>query len=134
MHTPEIIGIRAQLFAAAIGDPKIVFEAQPTATWPVNARLDSENHSFANCARARLMRIGWLVRAGANSVTDGVRWLAGVSPFCNSGANQVIQLGKACSVLCKAYGFVENLQQQVEQTVVLGRQLARAQILREVRP
>src|SRR5215467_7308072 len=107
MHAPEIVRIRAQLFAAAIGDPKIVFKAQPAATRPVNARLNGEHHAFANSARARLMPIRWLMRAGANSVADGVRRLPGVSPFRNSRTDQVIQLRKARSVSCETHGFVE---------------------------
>src|SRR5438094_6441344 len=114
----EVVGERAQLLVAAGGDPEIIFQAQAAAAGPVNSGFDGENHSFADCTCARLMRVGRLVSARTNAVADGMRRLSGISAFGDTPAHEAIEFGKAGAVTREGAGFVEDFQQQVEQLVI----------------
>src|SRR5712691_764147 len=130
----KIVRVRAELFVAVAGNPEIVFQAQPAPAGPVNARLDGQNHALADGAAARLMRIGILVSAGAHSVANGMRWLAGIAAFGDPRTDQAIELRQAGPIDREAHGFFENLEQKIEQALVLGRELAWANVLRKIGP
>src|SRR5438132_10334005 len=131
---PEVVGKRAQLLVAAGGDPEIIFQAQAAAAGPVNSGFDGQNHSFADCTCARLMRVGRLVRAGAHAVTDGMRGLSGISAFGDAAADEAIELREAGAIASEGAGFVEDLQQQIEQLVICGCEFSRAKVLGEIVP
>ena len=62
-----------------------------------------------------------------------MRWLARISAFGDARPNQAVEFRQARAI-CERRGLVENAQQQVEQLVVLGRQLAGAKILGQIIP
>src|SRR5229473_4053367 len=126
---PKIIRIRAKLLIPRIGDPKIVFQPQATATWPVDPRFNRQNHSFANRPRPGLMRIRRLVGTSPNTVTDRMRRLTGIAAFGNPGSRQAIQFRKARAIHGMRHSFVENFQQEIEQAVILRRQVTGTNIL-----
>src|SRR5258708_3695753 len=126
---PKIIRIRAKLLIPRIGDPEIVFQPQAAATWPVDPWLNRQNHSLANRSCPGLMRVRRLVGTSPNTVTDRMRRLTGVTPLCNPRARQAIQVWKARAILGVGHGFVENFQQEIEQAVILRRQVAGTNIL-----
>src|SRR5260221_1848 len=65
---PKIIRIRAKLLIPRVRDPKIVFQPQATATWPVDPWLNRQNHSFANRSRPGLVGVRRFVGASSNTV------------------------------------------------------------------
>src|SRR5438445_1813458 len=130
----EVVGKRAQLLVAAGGDPEIIFQAPAAAAGPVNSGFDGQNHSFADCTCARLMRVGRLVRAGAHTVTDGMRGLSGISAFGDAPADEAIEPREAGTIASEGAGFVEDFQQQIEQLVICRREFARTKILGEIVP
>src|SRR5260370_12462722 len=131
---PKIVRIRAKLLIPRIPHPKIVFQPQAAATWPVNPRLNRQNHSFANRPRPGLMRIRRLVGTSSNTVTDRMRRLTGITALGNPGSRQAIQFRKARAILGMRHGFVENFQQEIEQAMIFSCQLSRTHILGQVCP
>src|SRR6266852_182762 len=126
---PKIIRIRAKLLIPRVRNPKVVFQPQTTATWPVNPRLNRQNHSLANRSCSGLMRVRRLVGTSPNTVTDRMRRLTGIAAFGNPGSRQAIQFRKARAILRKGSRFVENFQQEIEQAVILRRQVTGTNIL-----
>src|SRR5882757_10389170 len=127
---PKIIRIRAKLLIPRIRDPKIVFQPQATATWPVDPRLNRQNHSFANRPRPGLMRIRRLVGTSPNTVTDRMRRLTRITSLRNPGSRQAIQFRKARAILGMRHGFVENFKQEIEQAMIFWRKLTGTNIFR----
>src|SRR5882762_1985830 len=117
---PKIIWIRAEFLIPRFRDPKIVLQAQAAAAQPVNPRLNRQNHSLSNRSRAGLMRVWGFVGASSNAVTDRMRRLTGVAALGNPRSRQAIQFRKARAVLRIRNRFVENLQQEIEQAVILS--------------
>src|SRR6267143_5458116 len=117
---PEIIWIRAEFLIPRIGDPKIVLQPQAAAARPVNPRLDRQNHSLSNRSGAGLMRVGRFVGASSNAVADRMRRLTGITTLGNPRSRQAIQLRKARAIFRIRNRFVENLQQEIEQAVILS--------------
>jgi phenylacetate-coenzyme A ligase PaaK-like adenylate-forming protein len=70
---------RGELFRTVRGDEEVVLDAQAAALRPVDPRLDRQHHALADLAAGGLVRVGRLVRAGADAVADRVRRLAGVA-------------------------------------------------------
>src|SRR6266852_9640121 len=126
---PKIIRIRAKLLIPRVRNPKVVFQPQTTATWPVNPRLNRQNHSLANRSCSGLMRVRRLVGARSNTVTDRMRRLTVIAAFSNPGSRQAIQFRKARAILGVRHGLIENFQQEIEQAVILRRQVAGTNIL-----
>src|SRR5260370_15398643 len=126
---PKIIRIRAEFLIPRIRDPEIVFQTQAAATWPVNPRLNRQNHSFANRPRPGLMRIRRLVGTSSNTVTYRMRRLTGITALGNPRSRQAILFRNARAILRLRHGFVENLQQEIEQAVIFSCQLAGTNIL-----
>src|SRR5216684_2346788 len=126
---PKIIRIRAKLLIPRVRNPKVVFQPQTTATWPVNPRLNRQNHSLANRSCSGLMRVRRLVGTSPNTVTDRMRRLTGIAAFGNPGSRQAIQFRKARAIHGMRHSFVENFQQEIEQAVILRRQVTGTNIL-----
>src|SRR5262249_51737013 len=101
---------------------------------PVNSRFNRQHHSLSDRACSSLMCKRRLVRASTHAMADGVRWLSGISTFCNPRAHQAIQLREACSMPCVIYCFIENTQQKVEQFLIRSGQSPRTRIFGEVSP
>ena len=80
------------------------------------------------------MRIGRLVRAGADAVRDRVRRLAGVTGLREPVADEDVELGEARAGLHVVDGGPVDREQLLEELVVLGRQIAGADVLRVVAP
>src|SRR5579872_1701923 len=53
----KIVGIGAEFFAAGSGDKKIILETQAAAFFPVNSRLDGQNHIGFHHAGSGFVRI-----------------------------------------------------------------------------
>src|SRR5205807_7310779 len=64
-----------ELLGAGGGDEEVVLEAEAAALGPVDARLDRQHHALADLAATRLVGVPRLVRAGADTMADGVRRL-----------------------------------------------------------
>src|SRR6266849_759879 len=91
---PKIIGIRTQLLVPCFRNQKIVLQAQPTSTWPVNAGLDREHHVFSDGASPSLMRVRKFMSTRSHPMTYGMRRLARISAFSDTRADQPIKIGK----------------------------------------
>src|SRR6266436_1434923 len=126
---PKIIRIRAKLLIPRVRNPKIVFQAQAAATRPVNPRLNRQNHSLANRSRTGLMRIGRFVGASSNAMTDRMRRLAGITTLGNPRPRQAVQFREARAILRIRSRFIEHLQQEIEQPVILRRQVTGTNVL-----
>src|SRR5881398_1189049 len=106
----KIVGIRTQLFAAARGHKKVVFQAQPPAAFPVHSRLNGEHHAGAHCPRSCLMGVRRLMRARAHAVRHRMRWLARIASGVNSLSQDTVDIperrseerrvGKECRLTC----------------------------------
>src|SRR5260370_7821725 len=116
---PKIIRIRAKLLIPRIRDPKIVFQPQATATWPVNPRLNRQNHSLANRSCSGLMRVRRLVGARSNTVTDRMRRLTWITALGNSRSRQAIQSREARTILGVGHGIAEPPHHQINQAHTL---------------
>src|SRR5215469_862590 len=93
----EIVGVHAQLLAAARGHKKVVFQAQAAPAFPVHTRLDGQNHTGTHRTRSRLMGIRRLMRASAHAVSNGVRWLARITGSGNPLPQDAINIPKRCA-------------------------------------
>ena len=120
------------------GSPSVTsqlsFDAQAAAALPVDPRLDREHHSLADRARAGLVRVGRLVRAGADAVRDGMRRLTGVAGLGDAGANEPVELGQVGPVAAVSHRAVVHAEQLLLELDVARVELARAQVLRVVAP
>src|SRR5215472_4408355 len=130
----KIVGVRAQLLAAALGHKKIIFQAQATTAFPVHTRLDGQNHTGTHRTRGSLMRIRRLVRASPHAVSNGMRWLAGITGSRNPLPQDAINIPKRCSFPNARDSFRENRKQLVKQTVVFLGKPPGTNIFREVGP
>src|SRR6202035_4260152 len=65
---------------------------------------------------------------------NGMRRLSGISTFGNAGANQTIKFGEISPIARKSNRFIENVQQQIQQLVIIGCKFAGARVLGEVSP
>src|SRR5208283_5728053 len=128
------IGERAQLLVAFPGDPEVVFEAKSTATRPIDGRLDSQHHAFANCARSSLVCVGRLMSASSHTVADRVGWLTRISSFGDARPNQAVQFRQTRAILGVTRSFAENVQQLIKQLVILGCEITWAEILSQITP
>src|SRR5439155_16049082 len=104
------------------------------AAVPVRAGLDREHHPRLDRPAARLVGVRRLVRAGADAVADRVRRLARVAGLRETVADQPVELGEARAGAGEVDGPAVHVEELVEQPLVLGRQLARADVLRVVGP
>src|SRR3954449_6171390 len=84
-----------ELLGAVGGDEEVVLEPQAAAPFPVDARLDREHHALLDLAAAGLVRVGRLVRTGADAVADRMRRLAGVARGLDPRADAPVELGEA---------------------------------------
>src|SRR5438034_8621705 len=90
---PEVIGIGRQLLRSVVRDQEVVLEAEAAAAVPVDARLDREHHPRVDCAAACLVGVRRLMRTGPDAVGDRMRRLARVAGFCETVANEPVELG-----------------------------------------
>ena len=70
------------------------------------------------------MRIRRFVRACSNSVANRMRRLTWIATLRNPRACQAIQFRKARSIFRIRNGFIENLQQEIEQAVIFAGKLS----------
>src|ERR1700733_8192016 len=130
----KVVGIGEKFFAAGGGDKEIVFKAQAPAFFPVNPRLDGQDHVGFHHSGSGFVRIGRFMSAGADSVSDGMRRRGGVAGLVGAGANDAVDFAERGSVFHHADGFIENFEEQFEQAIVFRRESSRADIFGEISP
>src|SRR2546426_11667991 len=93
--SPKIVRIARQFFGTVGSDEKVVLDAQPSAAFPVHAGLDREHHALLDRAGAGPVRVRRLVCARADSMSDRMAGLTGVTRRRKAVADQDVELGEA---------------------------------------
>src|SRR5882762_1868263 len=130
----KIVRIRAKLLTPLRRHQEIVFQAQASATLPVNSRFDGPHHARLHRSRRQLMRIGRLVRPRSDAMSNRMRRLPRISRGINSLPDDAINIAHRRAIVNGSNGIVENRQQLVEECVVSHGEQPRAKILRQVSP
>src|SRR5437879_3229313 len=94
----KIVRISAKLLTPVRRHQEIVFEAQPPAAFPVNARFNRPYHARLHCPGRGLVRVGRLMCASANSMPDRMRGLARVTRRVDSPANDSIDFAHSSAL------------------------------------
>jgi hypothetical protein len=126
--------VAGELLDAGGGDEEVVLDAQPAAAVPIGARLDREHHPLLDRAAAGLMRVRRLVRTRADAVRDRMSRLVGEAGLGDPRPDQPVELGKARARAAMVERLLVDAEERLEQLVVAGVELARADVLRVVAP
>src|SRR5712671_752022 len=130
----KIVRIRAKLLTPLRRHQEIVFQTQASAALPVNPGFDSPHHARLHRSRRQLMRIGRLVRARSDAMSNRMRRLSRISRGIDSLPDDAINIAHRRAIVNGSNGIVENRQQLVEERVVSHGEQPRAKILRQVSP
>src|SRR5882757_11056815 len=130
----KIVRIRAKLLTPVRRHQEIVFQTQASAALPVNSGFDSPHHTGLHCPRRQLMRIGRLVRARSDAMSNRMRRLPRISRGINSLPDDAINIAHRRAVMNGSNGIVENRQQLIEERVVSHGEQPGAKIFRQVSP
>src|SRR6267378_4515452 len=130
----KIVRIRAKLLTPVRRHQEIVFQAQASSALPVNSRFDSPHHARLHRSRPQLMRIGRLVRARSDAMSNRMRRLPRISRGINSLPDDAINIAHRRAIMNGSNGIVENRQQLVEERVVSHGEQPGAKIFRQVSP
>src|SRR5215510_7074505 len=130
----KIVWVRAQLLIATISNQKVIFQAQTSATRPVDARFDCQHHALLHRATSGLVGKGRFMCASTHAVADRVRRLSRITILLNTSADHPIHFREAGPVACERDGFIEYAQQEVQQLLIRSAQFPWTRIFGEIRP
>src|SRR5215472_16788656 len=113
---------------------EVVFQAEPTSLWPVDAWLNRQHHTFLYGPATRLVGKRRFMRTRSHAVRNRMRRLPCVARFGNACADQAVKLRQARSIAHMRNRFLEHPEQLIEKLVIARCQLAGAQIFGQISP